>query len=386
MLQIKHQVKIEKIINRINIMLIGICLVFCIIFYFLDLNLLRNTMIVLFSLFSLSLFCSSRVNILISKVITLYSVYGGVIILSYLTGTGAGYNLALIALTPFCILILNCKTIKGLILNNLIPFLLFIWLEYSALFQQSRIAISTDQIEVIKIWVIIGVFICVFCVIYAYYYVNNEFNQIMSKSLIEKEVLLKEIHHRVKNNLHLVMNLFDYHEEIKQDNPNNFFEIRDRIKSMSLIHQSLYESNNLSEIQMSTYIDRLVASLFEIQNANVKNIQFTNNSNIFLSIDTSLTCGLIINEVVTNTLKYAFNKEPKGDELFTLDISLERYKKNQHKLIIKDNGVGMSIDWHKYDENTLGLQLIKDLTLKLDGELSVNQKKGLAYTIIFKEK
>jgi len=211
----------------------------------------------------------------------------------------------------------------------------------------------------------------------------TEANKVIKESLHEKEVLLREIHHRVKNNLSIVSSLLEsqtrYIEDI--DILAKFQDSQNRIASMALIHEKLYQSISLSKINFAEYIEELAESLFSTYSVTAANITLNvkcDEAN--LNIETATPCGLIINELITNSLKYAFPDNRKGE------ISI-RFSCDQGKnllLIVGDNGIGFSKDIK--DTNSLGLSLVKNLsTRQLDGSIEIDNSNGTLVKISFKE-
>ncbi|BAQ66639.1 PAS domain S-box protein [Geminocystis sp. NIES-3709] len=209
----------------------------------------------------------------------------------------------------------------------------------------------------------------------------KQIEQQIEKSLREKEVLLKEIHHRVKNNLQVINSLLNLQSRSIQDSSIRlrFKESQTRIQSMALIHEHLYQSNNLSEINLSKYIKELINVLFssyQVSNSTIE-VKIKIEQNFFLDIDSALPCGLIINELISNVLKYAFDDNQKG-KLF---IGLSSDDQENLILTIADNGKGLppELDWEK--TTTLGLRLVKNLTNQLRGNIVLDNEQGTKWTI-----
>ena len=206
---------------------------------------------------------------------------------------------------------------------------------------------------------------------------------LIKSSLHEKSILLQEIHHRVKNNMQIISSLLNLQTRYVNDQKaiDVLKESQNRVKSMAMIHEKLYLSKDLSHINFGDYIQSLVTNLFysyNIEKTHIKPVLEVDNLN--LNIDTAVPCGLIISELVSNCLKYAFPPGMNG-EIF---ISL-KFVDNKYELIIGDNGVGMSekIDFNNLE--TLGLLLVNNLTEQLDGEMTVNRKQGTEFRIRFEE-
>lgn len=205
----------------------------------------------------------------------------------------------------------------------------------------------------------------------------------LKESLKEKEILLKEVHHRVKNNLQVISSILNLQSSYIDDNKTLSIlkESQDRIKSMSIIHESLYQTNDFSKINFSEYVVSLSKNLVHSYSYLDKFIDLTHNiEDVSLNLDTSIPCGLIINELVSNALKYAFEARKEGK----IKINLSRNKKNV-VLVISDDGVGFPENINFRDTNSLGLQLVTTLVEQIDGTIEMNSKKGTTYTIKFKQ-
>ncbi|CAG0969121.1 putative sensor histidine kinase pdtaS [Methanosarcinales archaeon] len=203
-------------------------------------------------------------------------------------------------------------------------------------------------------------------------------------SLTEKETLLKEIHHRVKNNMQIVSSLLDHQKQyIKDKNVIGIFtESQNRIASMSLVHEKLYQSKDLAKIEFNEYINDLAANLFQSYAANSGNIKLNMNiENIQMDIDFAIPCGLIINELVTNSLKYAFPEDRKGE----IRIVLRKTDKEMFELVIGDNGIGLPKDMDFKKTDSLGLHLVTILAEnQLHGEINLIRNMGTEFQIKFR--
>jgi len=198
---------------------------------------------------------------------------------------------------------------------------------------------------------------------------------LLESSLAEKEILLKEIHHRVKNNLQIISSLILLQEQYVKDNRTLqiFKDFQSRIKVMALIHQTLYNSENLNKIHLSNYIKNLVNNLFKAYSANSKQIKLELNiEDIDLSLDRAMACGLIINELVSNSLKHAFSKNDSG----IISVTLKKIINNRILLDVYDNGIGFPKDVDFRNSDTLGLKLISTITKQMDGKISIEKNKG----------
>lgn len=198
---------------------------------------------------------------------------------------------------------------------------------------------------------------------------------LLESSLAEKEILLKEIHHRVKNNLQIISSLIVLQEQYVKDERilHIFKDFQSRIKVMALIHQTLYNAENLNKICLSEYIKNLVNNLFKVYSANSKNIKLQLNiDNIDFNLDNATACGLIINELVSNSLKHAFSKNDDGKIL----VTLKKTNNNRILLEVYDNGIGFPKDVDYEDSDSLGLKLISTITKQMDGKISIERNNG----------
>lgn len=205
----------------------------------------------------------------------------------------------------------------------------------------------------------------------------EEINKLLSIGNNEKEILLKEVHHRVKNNLQLVSSLLSLQSKTVKDKKTKqiLLEGTDRIKSISLVHQRLYKKESFTDVEFKTYSSQIVENLIASYNS-VNNVDFEINSNENIGIDFAISLGLILNEIVTNTLKYNIDK-------IKIKIKITFVKKsNTYELMVSDNGKGFDISTVQ-QKDTLGMRLISILTNQLDGELQITSKqnKGVAYAI-----
>ena len=200
----------------------------------------------------------------------------------------------------------------------------------------------------------------------------------IAASLKEKEVLLKEIHHRVKNNLQVISSLLSLQSSATSD-PNAQEQLREsqnRIRSMALIHERLYQSENLARINFEEYVRNLGAYLF--RSYNVQGIRFLYTIDACtLSVDSAIPCGLIINELVSNSLKYAFKGRSEGE----IEIGFAIVKKTMAVLSVRDNGIGFPPDVDFRSTKTLGLQLVNTLAAQINGTIGLIRDRGTTFSI-----
>ncbi len=212
---------------------------------------------------------------------------------------------------------------------------------------------------------------------------TEEKKEIIESSLKEKEILLKEIHHRVKNNLQIISSLLNLqaNRTNNEDLKKTIHEAKNRISSMALIHQKIYQSGNLSSIDFQTYIEQMVQSMETTFNTGKKEISYNINTNgIILDIDTSIPLGLIINELLTNSYKYAF----AGKESGIITIVLQKKNEEEMELHISDNGIGLPTNFDLNALNSLGLKLVKGLSNQLKGTIRFETHHGTHCFITFK--
>jgi two-component sensor histidine kinase len=204
----------------------------------------------------------------------------------------------------------------------------------------------------------------------------------LKSSLQEKEVLLKEVHHRVKNNMQVISSILSLQSSYIQEPKtlNILRESQNRIKSMAFIHERLYRTKDFSKINFSDYIENLSTSLINTYEAgNVKvNVSFDLDE-VFLNLDSAIPCGLILNELISNSLKYAFKGRKRGN----ITVKLKEEENKTVKFSVQDDGVGIDKEFNISKTETLGLQLVHTLTEQLEGKLKLTLNKGSRFDITF---
>jgi PAS domain S-box-containing protein len=203
-------------------------------------------------------------------------------------------------------------------------------------------------------------------------------------SLQQKETLLREIHHRVKNNLQVVSSLLDLQSTTAR-NPESIEALREskqRVKTMAMIHERLYSRGDVSSIVLKGYIEDLVHGIVQ---ANIKDqlvaVQLDIPA-IPVGINSVVPCGLIINELVSNCLKHAFAKGEKGNIL----IQLRSVREKRLTLLIEDDGLGLPEDVDLESRGSLGLNLVRALVKQLDGTIEIDRGVGTRFRITFNDK
>lgn len=201
-------------------------------------------------------------------------------------------------------------------------------------------------------------------------------------SLKEKEVLLQEIHHRVKNNMQIISSLLSLQANHtgSEEAIEVLKESRGRVKSMAMIHEKLYHSHDLSRLNIGEYLNNLVNDILSFySNVSSRITSKVDVGDIYLNIDTALPLGLIVNELVSNCIKHAF---PDGTG--NINVSLVS-DKDEYILNVSDNGIGLAKDVNPFESNSLGLKLVNSLSIQLEGELEVKRNGETSFKLTFKE-
>jgi PAS domain S-box-containing protein len=200
-------------------------------------------------------------------------------------------------------------------------------------------------------------------------------------SLREKEALLKEVHHRVKNNLQVVSSLLGLQARVIADpvTRKQFEESQYRIQSMALLHETLYQSDNLASIDFSEYIRRLAEQLFRSYGSS-RHVQLRIElAELHFHVDAAVPCGLIVNELMSNALKYAFPRGKHG----VIRVQLGEVRPGEAELVVADNGVGIpaGVDWST--ARTLGLRLVRTLAEQIQGKVELDRSLGTCFRVNF---
>lgn len=213
-------------------------------------------------------------------------------------------------------------------------------------------------------------------------------NEKLKAALEEKDVLLKEVHHRVKNNMQVIISLINMQLNDEQLEPpvvEKFRVLQERVRAMSFIHEGLYTSKDLSKIDFGNYLERLTQNLMDLYSTG-KNIKLDFNvDNILFDINKAIPCGMAVNELISNALKYAFKENGTEEDVKENIISLELKQQGDfYSLIVADNGKGMPKDIDFENTDSLGLWLVNILVKdQLDGNLVFENKQGVKFNISF---
>ncbi len=199
--------------------------------------------------------------------------------------------------------------------------------------------------------------------------------------LSEKDVLMKEIHHRVKNNLQVISGLLELQSKTVNDHAakNALMEGRNRVRSIALIHQNLYQFENLSSIELKRFVNDLCRQVESVYKKQSKIILTTNVPVLYLDIDSAVPLGLIMNELLSNSFKYAFSDALEGEITLEIHVAGE----GKYELIYSDNGPGLPANFDLNHASTLGMQLIHDLSRQIGGKVKYEYKNGASFIINF---
>ena len=211
---------------------------------------------------------------------------------------------------------------------------------------------------------------------------SKKAREVIQQNLREKEVMLKEIHHRVKNNLSIISGLLYLQSEQvenKQQALDAFEKSRYRIQSMARVHDKLYRTENLVQIDMKEYIEEMAGNLMQTLQINSDIAIEYNLDDIYLDINRAVPCGLILNELVTNAFKHAFKDQDSG----RIEIELKESGDHTYQLTVSDNGAGLPEQVSLEEVNTLGFQIINTLVQQINGRLEIDNNEGTHFNIFF---
>lgn len=205
-------------------------------------------------------------------------------------------------------------------------------------------------------------------------------------SLREKDLLLKEIHHRVKNNLQVIVSLLGIQSAHIRD-PRDlevFTESQNRIHLMALVHEQLYQSKDLAHIDFRSYLSSLVEDVLASYRTRSARVSVAVEiEEVFLDINAAIPCGLIVNELVSNCLKHAFPDSGSGRGSGRINVNLRRMNEAEYALSVSDNGVGFPPDCNFRELPTLGLQLVVSLAAQLQGTIELHNEGGAEFRVVF---
>jgi PAS domain S-box-containing protein len=212
----------------------------------------------------------------------------------------------------------------------------------------------------------------------------------LERMVDEKNILIKEIHHRVKNNMQIISSLLNLQSQhLKADEQfavSILKESQNRVKSMAMIHENLYQSKDFTHIKFEDYITRLVYELFYSYSGDADKIRLVVDvDDVNLNMETAVPCGLIVSELFTNSVKYAFPEGREGEIRVSLKQEPGKDDAREFILTVSDDGVGFPPDLDYRNTETLGLELVNSLTRQIDGNISLDLTQGTKFTVKFKE-
>jgi PAS domain S-box-containing protein len=212
---------------------------------------------------------------------------------------------------------------------------------------------------------------------------EHEIQVNVQNSLKEKEILLKEVHHRVKNNLQVISSLINMQTQKLGESSEAraaFAECQARIQAISFIHEKLYQSMDYAHISFQDYIQSLTNEIFRISQVSPDQVTLKLDvDNILLPVNKAIPCGLILNELITNSFKHGFPGDRKG----LITVRMKEVTTNRITMVVEDNGVGLPDSFDIHNSPSMGLQLVCTLTDQLSGKIVVNSQNGATFTITF---
>jgi PAS domain S-box-containing protein len=213
---------------------------------------------------------------------------------------------------------------------------------------------------------------------------RKRYEERLEASLREKEVIIKEVHHRVKNNMQVISGFLELQSNFIEDPVavEKLIECQRRVRTMALVHEKLYQSKSLVAINAAEYIKSLIADLMDSYSVSTPVDVGVDVDDVNVTLDMAIPCGLIINELVTNALKYAFSGRKQGK----LSLTMHHQEDHTYSLVIQDDGVGLPPDFEVRSAASLGMQLVGVLVRQLGGKMKINGEQGTRFTIIFPEK
>ena len=240
-----------------------------------------------------------------------------------------------------------------------------------------------------KVWIYTLFLVSIVClilvilVIASAYRRNKKTNKELNETIEEKQILFKEVHHRVKNNFQIISSLLNLQHGIEEDERGKkvLTDAQGRIQSMSLVHELLYRKNEVKRIDFKTYAQELVDSIVKSFTEEDTKLAFDIDAqNVSFDLEVAIPLGLILNEAVTNSVKYAFHET----ESAKIDIQLSKTEAAEYLLIIKDNGLGIPDNFINGDKETLGIELINILAQQLGGKAIISNNDGTEICVVFR--
>jgi len=212
---------------------------------------------------------------------------------------------------------------------------------------------------------------------------RREAEESLKKSLAEKEILLKEVHHRVKNNMQIISSILKMQQRQVDDHQlkEALEESQNRIRSMALVHENLYRNENLAKILFSNYVKSMAGNLARSYTDSNNNIHLKFDiEDVYMPLDTGIPCGLIINELLSNSFKYAFPEKNSG----VIKIQFKNIGQNNYEMEVSDNGVGINGGIDIENTKSLGMKIVTKLVQQIEGNLKYDFSNGTKFKITFK--
>lgn len=393
----------QSVIFNDRLKLLNIFTLLCVLFatpYYIALSvwgewLMASLFVVAQILFTLSLVLNHTKNYNLAKILILITTNYVVLALCLCFGHEAGFYLYYFTSPLIAFSLFGFDQLKKIVVVTIFYLSSFVIVEYLNTIEFPPIITVSGNIQLI-LRSMNGLMALSFLSILTYSLSKNHFeasskliesnNDLFSKKndlnilLKEKDVLLAEIHHRVKNNLAIISSLFNLqinytsNEEIKEILKNS----SGRIKSMSMIHESLYQHKNLSKIDFKLYLEKLVRDIEYSYGFDIQKVNFIYNiTEIALELEKAVPCGILTNEIITNAFKHAFNEQESG----TVKIGFNA-NETHYELSIEDSGIGIDLTQDSH-EQTLGMTLIHTLIDQIDGTMEITVDKGTKYKIVF---
>jgi two-component sensor histidine kinase len=209
-----------------------------------------------------------------------------------------------------------------------------------------------------------------------------EINASLEGRVKEREIMLQEIHHRVKNNLQVISSLINMQARDVKDGPirSALRECQARIQTIALIHETLYQSKDYARVPFSEYVETLATNIFQVGGVSPSTITLSLAIEpLSLAVDKAIPCGLLLNELITNALKHAFPDARRG----TVRVGLRKAGEREVILAVGDDGIGLSGDFDQAQSNSLGAHLVMTLVEQLDGRLEITRSGGTTFSVTF---
>lgn len=391
----------EAVINQFCKLIAGSSLFSVVIYLFLQIYILAIASAAIGSLFLLFYFLNKKQKFHISRAAIIFTSNLGLVAFSWLLGfhTGIYFYLFIAPLLTYLLYDFHEKRRIYLVFGSfLLSFMIMYFVQDYPSFLKDQL--SPFAIKLVYAFNFASAFIITFGMVTLFANNNNKYidhlrhqqdllvkevalrkngQDLLQKSLAERELLLSEVHHRVKNNLAIISALINLQiDKLQEESSKQIFkETKNRIFSMSLIHNLLYQNHNFAKVNFAEYIDQFCKSVsdsyYSDQSIELKQEVET----IEMDIKTAIPLALILNELLTNSYKHAFVGRPEG----LIHIELKRTDNNRFRFRVSDNGIGMDPDFMKEENNSMGMEIVRSLIEQLDAELDYQRNEGSHFTL-----